>query len=394
MKTNVLKPKTVEDASRVAREAAAAVQAGKLVGFATETVYGIAALATNADTMARLRELKARPERPFSVHVARPEDVFLYVAKDHVSDLARRLIRKAMPGPITLLLPVGAKSAGVTLNDASIYERLVALSKGVPKGRSNPQSAIRNPQLPGVIGIRCPDQSLSQEMLAAIDGPVVAPSANLAGRPSPRTASDVLEELDGKIDLLIDSGPTRYGKDSTIIDFSAEPWKVVREGVYDARTIRRFMARTYLFICTGNTCRSPMAAGLAREMLAARLGTTASKLPQQGVHVISAGIYGGDGAPATPEAVFAAGELGADISGHRSQKLTNQLICDADMVFCMTDFHVEQVLAVEPNARDKVVRLSDEGEIADPIGGGRGIYQRTARQIQAALRQRIEEGLL
>ena len=377
MKTNVLKPKTVEDASRVAREAAAAVQAGKLVGFATETVYGIAALATNADTMARLRELKARPERPFSVHVARPENVFLYVAKDHVSDTARRLIRKAMPGPITLLLPVGKKLADPRFHSAQLHKRLVVEAGG---GH--------------VIGIRCPDQPLAQEMLAAIDGPVVAPSANLAGQPSPRTASDVLESLEGKIDLLIDSGPTRYGKDSTILDFSVEPWKIVREGVYDARTIRRFMARTYMFICTGNTCRSPMAAGLAREMLAARLGTTAAKLPQQGVHVISAGIYGGDGAPATPEAVFAAGELGADISGHRSQKLTNQLIRDADMVFCMTDFHVEQVLAVEPKAGGKVVRLSDEGEIADPIGGGREVYRRTARQIEAALRQRLEEGLL
>ena len=375
--TKILKPKTVEDASRVAREAAAAVQAGKLVGFATETVYGIAALATNADTMARLRELKARPERPFSVHVARSEDVFLYVAKDHVSDPARRLIRKAMPGPITLLLPVGKKLADPRFHSAQLHKRLVAEAGG---GH--------------VIGIRCPDQSLAQEMLAAIDGPVVAPSANLAGQPSPRTASDVLESLEGKIDLLIDSGPTRYGKDSTILDFSVEPWKIVREGVYDARTIRRFMARTYLFICTGNTCRSPMAAGLAREMLAARLGTTAAKLPQQGVHVISAGIYGGNGDPATPEAVFAAGELGADISGHRSQKLTNQLIRDADMVFCMTDFHTEQVLAIEPKARGKIVRLSDEGEIADPIGGGREIYRRTARQIEAALRQRLEEGLL
>jgi tRNA threonylcarbamoyl adenosine modification protein (Sua5/YciO/YrdC/YwlC family) len=375
--TKILKPTTVEDASRIAREGAEAVRAGKLVGFATETVYGIAALATNADTMARLRELKARPERPFSVHVARPEDLFLYVAKDHVSDPAQRLIRKAMPGPITLLLPVGKKLADPRFHSPQLHKRLAVEADG---GH--------------VIGMRCPDQPLAQEMLAAIDGPVVAPSANLAGRPSPRTASDVLESLEGKIDLLIDSGPTRYGKDSTIIDFSAEPWKIVREGVYDARTIRRFMARTYLFICTGNTCRSPMAAGLAREMFAARLGISAAKLPQHGVHVISAGVFGGDGAPATPEAVLAAGELGADISHHRSQELTNQLILDADMVFCMTDFHVERVLAIEPRARDKVVRLSGEGEIADPIGGGREVYRRTARQIQAALRQRLEEGLL
>ena len=116
-------------------------------------------------------------------------------------------------------------------------------------------------------------------------------------------------------------------------------------------------------------------------------------LPRQAVKVMSAGVYAGEGVRATPEAAAAAAELGADLADHRSQRLTAGLINEADMIFCMTDAHVEQVLAIDPTARDRTVRLSDEGEIGDPVGGGSGIYRRTARQIRAALQRRLEKGL-
>jgi protein-tyrosine phosphatase len=109
-------------------------------------------------------------------------------------------------------------------------------------------------------------------MLSAVDSPVVAPSANLAGEPSPRSADEVLGTLEGKIDLLIDSGPTQYGIDSTIVAIDDAGWRIVRKGVYDQRTIKKFLRRKFLFVCTGNTCRSPLAAGLAKKLLADRLG--------------------------------------------------------------------------------------------------------------------------
>ena len=102
-------------------------------------------------------------------------------------------------------------------------------------------------------------------MLSAVSDPVIAPSANLAGKRSPRTAQEVLDALDGRIDLLIDSGPTSYGKNSTIVKFDHKGWKIVRRGVFDAETIGKLMRRTILFVCTGNTCRSPMAAGIAKK---------------------------------------------------------------------------------------------------------------------------------
>jgi protein-tyrosine phosphatase len=200
----------------------------------------------------------------------------------------------------------------------------------------------------------------------------------------------VLDALDGRIDLLIDSGPTRYGKDSTIVDFSAEPWRIVRQGVYDARTLRKMMRSLYLFVCTGNTCRSPIAMGLARKILAGKLGVKPGELAKRGVEVVSAGLFAADGAKVSPEAVEATAELGGDISRHRSRKLTMELINSADLIFCMTQAHVDQVLELAPQAAGKVQRLDDAGDIPDPIGGGVGTYHRTAKRIENALQRRLE----
>ncbi len=369
MATQVLHAGSDKQTRAAARKAARALKAGKLVGFATETVYGIAAVASLPETMERLRELKSRPSRPFSVHVASPDDVGRYV-RDAPPD-AEKLIRKCWPGPVTLLLPTGGKLAESALQKRGLHDVLVH---------------------DGVIGLRCPAEPAAQAMLAGVPEPVVAPSANLAGQPSPRSGQEVLAALDGKIDVLLDSGPTRYGKDSTIVLFGADgKWNVVRQGVLDERAIRRALRTTLLFVCTGNTCRSPMAAGLARKLLAERLGCTIRGLESRGVEVLSAGVVGGGHCPATPEAVAAARHFGADIRHHRSRKLTSELIHDADMIFCMTEFHAEAARELAPAAADRIVRLSAAGDIPDPIGGGGDVYRRTAENLLKAVQERLDK---
>jgi len=371
MKTRVL---TSDSSSPwpAAREGAAALRDGKLVGFATETVYGVAVNAACADAMERLRELKSRPDRPFSLHVGRAKTIFRYVADP--PEPARRLIAKALPGPLTLLLPTGGAFAddSPAARDRALYERLVHND---------------------VLGVRCVAEPTAAAMLDAVDDPVVAPSANLAGNPSPRSAADVLRDLDGKIDLLIDSGPTRFGRDSTIVDFTGPAWRIVRAGVIDERMIQKMLARLYVFACTGNTCRSPMAAGLARVLLAKQQGVPVKDLPAHGVTVVSAGLCAADGAGATPEAVLVAAARGADISDHRSQPLTLELIRSADLVFCMTDHHVEQAVALAPWAASRIVRLDPRGDVFDPIGGDVREYRDVAEQIQDAFARRLDRGL-
>ena len=371
MTTRVIHADSPRRIAAAAREGAEAIRAGKLVGFATETVYGVGALATDASAMKRLRELKSRPERPFTVHLGDPSDAERYVRD--LPDVARRLTAKAWPGPLTLLVPVGGKLADAKLRKAGLYKKLCHRD---------------------VIGLRCPDAPVARKMLSAVTMPVVAPSANLAGEPSPRAAADVLASLEGRIDLLIDSGPARHGKDSTVVLVDGEEWKIVRKGVYDERSVWRLLKRNYLFVCTGNTCRSPMAAGIAKRAIAEHLGCKVSQLRGRGVEVGSAGILAGEGARATDEAIAAARQRGADISRHRSRKLTTELIGAADLILCMTDFHVEQVRRTAPSPDARAQRLDTSGGVSDPMGGGSGVYRRTARQIENALAKLLKKGLL
>lgn len=362
MGTDVVKVGSKVGAAAAAALGAKALKEGKLVAFATETVYGIGAAAADSGAMARLRELKSRPKRPFTVHLARPEDASRYVRE--IPSEARRLIARAWPGPVTVLLATGGRLADAKLGRARLHDVLCEK---------------------GVIGLRCPDGAVARALLRGAGGPVVVPSANLADAPPPTTAEQVLATLDGKVDLLIDSGPTRYGKGSTIVRFSPEGWKIVRRGALDASAIRRAMHRTYLFVCTGNTCRSPIAAALARKLLAARVGCRVGELGKRGLEVVSAGLFAGGGARASREAVEAARRRGGDLSGHRSQKVTRELIRSADMVFCMTELHVAEVCRLAPAAGKRARRLSEKGDIPDPIGGGAATYARIADRIERAV---------
>ena len=192
------------------------------------------------------------------------------------------------------------------------------------------------------------------------------------------------------LDMLIDAGATQYGEDSTIVRVEADSWRIIREGVYDERMVKRMMSRRICFLCTGNTCRSPMAAGLARKLIAEHLGCGIEQLPERGVEVMSAGLGAAGGSPAISEAVSAAAEYDVDISGHTTKKCTPDLIKSCDLVLCMTDYHQERAELMAGNATTHVRRLDEDGDIPDPIGGKREVYLSVARRIRAALEKWLE----
>jgi protein-tyrosine phosphatase len=146
-----------------------------------------------------------------------------------------------------------------------------------------------------------------------------------------------------------------------------------------------------LFVCTGNTCRSPMAETLFRELVAERFGCRADEIERHGVVVASAGIAAWGGGKASTGALEAMRERGADLSGHESQPLTENLARQADMIWTMTASHRANILAQFPEVGGRVAMLSpDRHDVIDPIGGTLATYRKCAEQIREHLGRRLD----
>jgi L-threonylcarbamoyladenylate synthase len=179
------------DAAGIAK-AARILESGGLVAVPTETVYGLAARADSAEAVAKIYAAKGRPDfNPLIVHVAGLEQAQLYA---EFSPIARALAGAHWPGPLTLVLPRCA--------DAGLAASVTA---GLP-----------------TVALRAPAHPAMRDLLRAVDFPLAAPSANRSGFISPTTAEHVLASLDGRIDLVLDGGPTKAGVESTIVAVRAD----------------------------------------------------------------------------------------------------------------------------------------------------------------------------
>ena len=371
--TRVVKAYPNEDCAEAVREGIEVLRAGGLVAFPTETVYGVGARADLPESVARLRRAKRRrPETPFTIHIGRRSEVDRFVP--NLSGVGRRLVAKGWPGPLTLVF------SGIDPASAPVMADL-------------DPSAASAMYHEGSIGLRCPDDTTAADLLSGVESPVAAASANRAGHRPPRTADQVLADLDGQIDLLVDAGAARYAKSSTVVRVNGPGYELVREGVYDARTVRRLAMLNILLVCTGNTCRSPMAAALLSQLLADARGVKGEESEECDFKVTSAGTFATTVASASGQAIEVMERRGLDIQGHRSQPLTSELIEQADCIFTMTASHRDTVVGMVPSAADRCKRVDADRDITDPIGQPVEVYAECAAAIESALKTRVKEVL-
>jgi protein-tyrosine phosphatase len=184
------------------------------------------------------------------------------------------------------------------------------------------------------------------------------------------------------VDLVIDDGPGRYGQPATVVQVDGDSWQVLHPGIITEEQLRLQASCLIVFVCTGNTCRSPLAEVLFKKRLADRLGCAVEELPGRGFCVISAGVAAMMGGPAAAEAVEVARAYGADLEGHRSQPLSPELAAQADYLVAMTRSHVRALIDRYPRLGAAPRLLSPTGEdVADPIGCDQPVYEGCGQEI-------------
>ncbi|APU71651.1 L-threonylcarbamoyladenylate synthase [Companilactobacillus crustorum] len=198
METEILKSTQIQ-------EAADFLAQGQLVAFPTETVYGLGADATRPDVVKDVYAAKGRPsDNPLIVHVSSPEMVWEY-ADNSYKPLAEKLMNAFWPGPLTIIMPIQPGK----------------LSKAVTGGLTT-------------AAFRMPNNKATLNLIKTFGKPIVGPSANTSGKPSPTLAKHVYHDLHDKIAAILDDGPTKIGVESTVIDLSADVPTILRPGMIDS----------------------------------------------------------------------------------------------------------------------------------------------------------------
>ncbi len=331
-------------------QAAACLRKGQIVALPTETVYGLAVRADDPQAIERLFALKGRPtNKPFAHLLHSVEQLPRPLPR-----LARLAVHHFWPGPLTVLL-----------DDA--------------QGSTH--------------GYRLPASEATRRIAAAVGAPLLLTSANKSGEPDAVEAPQI-ESLSGSgLAAVVDSGPALLGEPSTVVHFGEHSWHVRREGVLSVREMEKRLRTHVLFVCTGNSCRSPMAEALLLQMAAEKLGLREGELKKRGFKVGSCGIAAMAGSPAARHAVTLLRERGSrHLEKHRARQADVQLLEGASAIITLGHSHYRWLVEAFPELEARIALLDPDG-VADPIGGSLDVYRTCAAQIEAALEPLLEKVL-
>ena len=357
---------------------------GHVIGLPSETVYGVVASALCVEAV---EKLAAMVESEGSSGIGRI--ALCMRSHDALGDflapktrLASRLSQRCFPGPLTLISECQSEESAIGKLPGQVQNILQTANRCRERSESDPISEN--------VAFRVSSHRLLSHVHRYLAAPLIWGEFSTESSNALTTAGEFEEHLSSlnpaaSLPLLLDDGPSRYGGVGTVVRLAGNSWKIVRQGVIQRAAMNQFVKPVIAIVCTGNTCRSPMAETLLRDLLHKRFGS------EDVARVISAGVAAGRGSGASPQSVEVMGRLGLDLTGHSSQPLDDPLMSMADLVLTMTRRHRDAILAAWPDRKDRVFTLRrDGGDVSDPVGMPVDVYEQCADQIREELEKWLD----
>jgi len=341
----------IDKASQQITQMKEILENGDAIAIPTDTIYGLAVDATIERAVKSLSSMKKRSDRVFTLFMSKSE------IEKYATIVKRKILDFFIPGKLTVIL------------------------------KKRPDVSL--PFVSDRVGIRIPQHNFALELLSSYGKPLAVTSANISGEPPLASPYDIVEHFT-EVKMVIDGGML-YSAPSTVVDLTVTPPMMMRKGAVPVVAIEKVYGRkialkpslkfNVLFVCSGNTCRSPMAAGIFRTLVRPKYS-----------EVRSAGTVAMGGLQAAHYARQVVRDYGGSIDRHRTISLDRELVDWADLILVMEYKHYETVLEINPDAVVKTFLLREYKrrtkytEVPDPVGRDQSAYQQSAKKMYPTLK--------
>ncbi len=363
----ILDWKRSEDTRDIVHVVVQALVEGKLVLLPSETTYLLLASGLSERASLALTNFPGRlQDRQPYLLLRSSEEACDYAPE--MSRVAHRIAARGWPGPLAMQLQVDCQR--------SLCSRLPKPVQSVVLSADN------------FLSLKVPAHQAIAETLQLLPGPVLAtPILGANGQPVIEPQLTAAQSAIDELALVVDDGPTHFGGLCTTVQINGNVCSQTHAGVLDQSVLVGLGQLVVLLVCTGNTCRSPMAETLLRAQLGERFDHLFdAKKPPPAV-ALSAGLSAYPGGAASPEAVTVMSNRGLNLKDHQSRPLTQRLLRQADLILTMTASHRHAIIQRWPEAAAKTYLLSKNGrDVADPYGGPLPAYAACADEIEGFLK--------